>query len=225
LGVELAPRFLFTTKEDRMSGFRQGVAVTLVFMLAPDAWAHGLRRHVEARAYYYPVPVLVAPAVVPAPAIPYVPARVSVEPPLVCPPGAIPPAPVGGAAPAPAYARPTPAPPSTTPPASQTPTPGGSQPAPTPRTPSAGESRSYFDLYAVTPGTPEQAAGRAAVGFWNLSGRELSVVVAGQNYVIPQGKSLRTNLAREFVWSVVGREPQQERVPDAVPALEVVIRR
>jgi hypothetical protein len=137
------------------------------------------------------------------------------------------------------YAKPSPAPPSATaaepplaPPASANPNPPSipketKSPLPVPES-SAGitESKSYYDAYvaAVVCATPP-VRGKAKIGFWNLSPRDLTLTVDGQVHLLKKGRSLKLELDRQFVWKVGEHKPQMEQVPDQVPGLELVIRK
>jgi hypothetical protein len=187
-----------------MSGILRGAALALVLALPLSAPAHGLHRFApRSVSYYYPVPVVWVPAQV----VMYAP------PPDVCPP-IVPPTSI--------YAQPVPAPPSGSPVL-----PGKVEP-PMPKIPDVSESRSagssYFDAYpaAARDGV---ASGPPSVRVWNLSGRELTVRVDGQTRTVRHGQNVRLTVPRQFVWQVVGREPQSQRILDAESALEIIVRR
>jgi hypothetical protein len=114
------------------------------------------------------------------------------------------------------YATPTPAPPSSTGPAA----------SPGSRSPGVSESRSFYS--ASTPATrhASQRLGEpVAVNFWNLSDRELALIIEGQAHVLAPGQKMRSDVDRQFVWRVEGRDPQFELVPAGMPTMEIVIRR
>jgi len=95
-----------------------------------------------------------------------------------------------------------------------------------PKVTEGGTTRSgYFDAYPLaTPPAKPAAPDRVAVGFWNLSDRDVTVLVAGQNHTIQRGRSLKVEVPREFTWQVAGREPETRRVPAADGGLEIVLR-
>ncbi len=205
-----------------MAGWARGLTVLLCLALPAIACGHGWRR-TGATASYYAVPVAV-PAVASVPAV--APACVAPPPPValgapavstVPPPLAVP----SGPAPSP-YAVPSPAPPSPTAPPTPPSSPGASQPKP-----QVSESRSAFDAYAAMPKAddPPPVGGRAAVCFWNLSERDVTLRVDGKTHRVARGQNLRLSLARQFVWREENREPQAERIPDSATGLEIVIRR
>jgi hypothetical protein len=195
-----------------MQGLARSVGFALLVLSAAPAPAHAWGwswRHPGTRSYYYATPVVYAPAYgvvpfdpclnVPQPIMP----QAGQEPPLL-----------GGM---PTLARPQPAPASSGPVAPQT--------SPMNKVPAVNESRSFFDAYAVAPRpTDKPAKDRAEVGFWNLSGHDLTLKVAGQTHRLEHGKNLKLQLNRQFVWRVEDREAQSERVPDEVPGLDIVIR-
>jgi hypothetical protein len=95
-----------------------------------------------------------------------------------------------------------------------------------PRIPEVTESHSYYDAYSVAPRAPVQTSrDRYPVGFRNLTGRELRLQVERQTTVLQPGQTWSTSLPREFVWQVVGRDPQRQAVPAGESALEIVLRR
>jgi hypothetical protein len=87
-------------------------------------------------------------------------------------------------------------------------------------------SRPYYDTYSVARRSSAQFTGdRAEVGFWNLTDRDLTLHVDGQNRILPRGKNLPLALGREFVWQIDGREPRRQTLEKDQSALEIVIRR
>jgi hypothetical protein len=127
----------------------------------------------------------------------------------------------------PSYAPPTAAPPSTAPPPLAEPRKPTTSLSPNREaSPALSEARSYYDVYAVSPRVSEKRAGdRCLVDFWNLTGRELSVLVDGQQHVLSPGKSQPVDVGRRFVWKMDGRDPQAEQVAAGDSAVEIVIRR
>jgi len=92
--------------------------------------------------------------------------------------------------------------------------------------PEVTESRSYYEAFNVRPTSTDQVAGdRCALGFWNLTGRNVTVSVDGKPQVIPQGKSLKLQVGRQFVWQLGGHEALTEKVPTENSGLEIVLRR
>jgi hypothetical protein len=63
------------------------------------------------------------------------------------------------------------------------------------------------------------------VGFWNLTGHELTVKIDGQPHTLAVDKNLQVAVPRHFVWQVEGRDPQTENIAQGECALEIVIRR
>jgi hypothetical protein len=120
----------------------------------------------------------------------------------------------GATSPPPNYAAPTPAPPSPTGPA-----------APTKPAPKVSETRSFYDA-AAPAAEPSRTGGESlAVGFWNLSDHDVTVIVNDQRYFLPPRQSVKVNVGRQFTWRVEGRDLERERIPDGVSAAEIVIRR
>lgn len=119
-------------------------------------------------------------------------------------------------------AVPTPAPPSQT---SEPPKAAPAQPNPRPlrssgeeqRGPQVTEARSLKEPRAGSPG-------QARVGFWNLSGKDVTLTVDGKTQTLPRDRAVTLQLGRQFVWQADQRPPRTERVPDDQPGHEIVIR-
>jgi hypothetical protein len=95
-----------------------------------------------------------------------------------------------------------------------------------PKAAAVSESHSSFDAYAVVPRAADRPAGDwCSVAFWNLTGRDLTVQVEGQDHYVPRGKNVRLDLGRQFVWRVEDRAAETEKVPANDSAVEIVIRR
>jgi hypothetical protein len=77
---------------------------------------------------------------------------------------------------------------------------------------------------ARSPGGEYSARDRCQVGFWNLSGRDITIKVSGASRVVPRDRAVMLDLRREFVWHVAGREPQRVVVPQEKDTHEIVLR-
>lgn len=88
------------------------------------------------------------------------------------------------------------------------------------KAPTITESRSVGGAYAgvgvVLP--------RCKVGFWNLTGKEITVRVEGKDQVLPKDRAVTIELDRQFSWQAPGREQTMERVPEDQNVYEVIIR-
>jgi hypothetical protein len=181
-----------------------GVASVISILLFPlSGLAHGFGwSRTNSMTFYCPVVVCVDPCPTHVPMAPHaIPGPVPRQAPLSAP----------SAAP---LAAPSAAPPSTGPIP-----PGKNQPEVT-------ESRSYYEAFKVRPISLDQPTGNhCALGFWNLTGRDVTVSVDGKPQVIPQGKSLRVQVARQFVWQMSGHEALTEKVPAENSGLEIVLRK
>jgi hypothetical protein len=192
-----------------MSGAVRSLAVLVLVTLPLSASAHGLRP-VAPRAvvHYYAAPVVWMPAY-----------RVGVYAPL---PVVVPPVPCLPTVPAPVPALTYPAP---------VPAPAPASPVlpVMPKIPEVSESHApaapYFDTYPVAPREGERPGDTPAVRVWNLSGQDLTIRVDGTTQAVPSGQSVRLSVARQFVWQVVGREPQAGRIPETQAGLEIIVRR
>jgi hypothetical protein len=169
----------------------------LLLGLPATVEASGFRRHASVTYSYYPSTVWYVPVLV-------------VNPPMCVAAPAVPPR---------VYATPTPAPPLGAAPA-------GPQPGNPPMPPAVKENRSFYDAYAVAGKDDRPVNGsRCTVGFWNNTGQDLVLRIDGQSRPLPNGRGVSLELPRVFVWQVVGREPQSERVPAEQTGVEIVIRR
>lgn len=74
------------------------------------------------------------------------------------------------------------------------------------------------------PGTSPLPKERCRVGFWNLSGREVTLTIDGKTWTLPKDRSVTVDLDRQFSWQVVGQPLHVERVADGQASHEVLIR-
>ncbi len=110
-------------------------------------------------------------------------------------------------------AVPTPAPPSKLPKVQMPPAQETKAPAPV-----VTEARS------MTGTPPALAKDRCRVGFWNLTGKDVTLVVDGKARTLPRDRAVTLELAREFVWQVDQQPARSEHVAENKSAHEVVIR-
>jgi hypothetical protein len=85
--------------------------------------------------------------------------------------------------------------------------------------PTISESRSQA---ATNPGLVKE---KCKVGFWNLTGQDITLKVDGQPRLLPRDRAITLELGRAFVWQVNQREPSSERVPAEDNFHEVIIRK
>ncbi len=78
-------------------------------------------------------------------------------------------------------------------------------------------------LVAASPAESSQND-RIRVGFWNLSGRDRTLTIAGKSWVVPQDRAITLELARRFAWQLEERPQRVERVPEGQATYDVVIR-
>ncbi len=218
-------------------------AAALLLVLPPGAHGHFWNRTYAARYYAAPVVVAAYPVAVPAAVPVYAPPRpVFYEPaPVYVEPACLPPVPAVAVVPSasafpqtappplavPPADEPAPLPPSKSSPAAPT-TPPAEPPSSTTIMTSAARlnTTSFYDAYPVAPRAGDPPAGdRSSICFWNLSGADVTLTVAGRTQTLPRGGRARFALDRQFVWQVGGREPRREDVPAGAAGLEVVLRR
>src|SRR6266545_1140904 len=189
-----------------MTGFVRA-SLVLLLCLSVAASAHG---GVVVASYYYPV--YYQPTVTYyTPTVAYYPPTVTyyapVWPvyttPVVCPPAVT-------------YAMPTAAPPSQTiePPLGA---------AAKKFAPTVTESRTDTGP-AMTPKVASPAVvERVQVGFWNVTGRDVTLIIDGQTRVLPRNRNLTVTVGRQFVWRVDQGVAQTERIPDGQWTAEIVV--
>lgn len=111
-------------------------------------------------------------------------------------------------------ARPVPAPPSG--PQSQEPPLSSPKKAP----PTIIEARSLGSVHAQG-GTAKE---RCKVGFWNVTGRDITLNIDGQPRLLAKDRAITLDLERAFVWRIDQGDPNSERVPEDQAFHEVILR-
>jgi hypothetical protein len=150
-------------------------------------------------AAYVPVYQVAPVAVLPMPCVPQLPPATAPRPRVL--PGQPQP-----------LATPLPAPP----PSSREP-PTGSPPAPI-----ITESRSLGG--SRRPAPAGLAAGRVRVGFWNATGRDLTLTIDGRPRTLARDRAVTLDVDRTFVWRVDDGAAKTEQVPTQERTFEVIIR-
>jgi hypothetical protein len=74
------------------------------------------------------------------------------------------------------------------------------------------------------PGNAPLAKDRCRVGFWNLSGRDVTLMIDGKSWKLAKDRAITVDLERQFAWQVEGQPQHVERVGEGQSAYEVVIR-
>jgi hypothetical protein len=65
---------------------------------------------------------------------------------------------------------------------------------------------------------------RCKVGFWNLTGRDVTLKVDGQQRLLPKDRAITLDLDRSFAWQIDQGQVTTERVPDEQVFHEVILR-
>jgi hypothetical protein len=68
------------------------------------------------------------------------------------------------------------------------------------------------------------AKDRCRVGFWNLSGRDVTIVVEGETRVLLRDRALTLELTRDFTWHIDQQADRSEHVGEDKSTYELVIR-
>jgi hypothetical protein len=127
------------------------------------------------------------------------------------------PAPLPAPLPAPIWAQPRPAPPS---PSSAEPPLG----KPDSRAPKISESR-YAGTGAAATQSPAPGGKTALkVGFWNVTGRDVTLVIEGKTHRLARDRALTIEVPHRFTWNLEGITPRSEEVPSAQTSHEIVLR-
>jgi len=79
------------------------------------------------------------------------------------------------------------------------------------------ESRSQGGKYATATND------RCRVGFWNITSRDVIILVDGQSRSLARNQNMTLELARVFSWQIDGRQ-RAERVPDGQTTYDIVLR-
>jgi hypothetical protein len=99
--------------------------------------------------------------------------------------------------------------------------PAGKQPAAAVR-----EEGPFYDTFPIALKANQKPTGdQCTVTFTNLSERKIKVILGNQERALGAGESATLPVARQFVWRMEGREPQNEKVGAGDYALQIVIRR
>jgi hypothetical protein len=115
------------------------------------------------------------------------------------------------------YARPFAAPPSST---REPPLDKKSLPPP-----KVTESRSYpLTEDKSLPAVDVTGKGVCRVGFWNITGRDVTLSVNGKAVIVPANRNVTLSLGRQFSWQMEGQTAHDERVPEDKAAHEIVLR-
>jgi hypothetical protein len=67
-------------------------------------------------------------------------------------------------------------------------------------------------------------AQRCQVGFWNLTGRDVTLTVDGQAQLLPSNRAITLDLERSFAWQIDQRAAVSEHVPAGRDFHEVILR-
>ncbi len=86
--------------------------------------------------------------------------------------------------------------------------------------PTVTESRSLGGAYAQGANVKD----RCKVGFWNLTGRDVTLKVGGQTRSLPKDRAVTLDLERAFAWQLDQGDMNSERVPEDQPFHEVILR-
>ena len=65
---------------------------------------------------------------------------------------------------------------------------------------------------------------RCRVGFWNLTGRDVTLTVDGKSWTLPRDRATTLELDRQFSWQTEHQSQRNGIVPEGQSTFEVVIR-
>jgi hypothetical protein len=65
---------------------------------------------------------------------------------------------------------------------------------------------------------------RCSVGFWNLTGRDVTLTIDGKSFALAKNRKITMELEHQFSWQSDNGSQQIERVPESQATYEVVVR-
>jgi hypothetical protein len=65
---------------------------------------------------------------------------------------------------------------------------------------------------------------RCSVGFWNLTGRDVTLTIDGKSFALAKNRKITVTLARQFSWRTDNGPQQIERVPASQSTYDVAVR-
>jgi hypothetical protein len=68
------------------------------------------------------------------------------------------------------------------------------------------------------------ARDRCSVGFWNLTGRDVTLSIDGKSFALAKNRKITMTLEHQFSWQADNGAQQLERVPESQTTFEVVVR-
>jgi len=85
------------------------------------------------------------------------------------------------------------------------------------------ESKFKIDRYPVDGAAPAAPDALRLVTFYNFSGRELTLTVAGKDLTVPSQHSVEAKLPTSFAWKLGGEAQAEGSIPLTAPGLDIVI--
>ena len=79
-------------------------------------------------------------------------------------------------------------------------------------------------VYELRADLPSPAKDHCRVGFWNQTGRNVTLTVAGKTLVVPHDRAVTLELPRNFVWQLDQQPARTEKLADERATHEIVIR-
>jgi hypothetical protein len=76
----------------------------------------------------------------------------------------------------------------------------------------------------AVPGVSVVPKDRCRVGFWNVTGRDVTLTIEGKSWKVPKDQSITLDLEWTFSWQIDQRPQQIERIPTGQNTHELVIR-
>jgi hypothetical protein len=72
--------------------------------------------------------------------------------------------------------------------------------------------------------TPASVKDKLRVGFWNLTGRDVTLTIDGQRHTVARNRAITLSLGRQFTWKMGEDPPRTEDVPSDERSFEVLLR-
>ena len=71
---------------------------------------------------------------------------------------------------------------------------------------------------------PGVVSDRCRVGFWNQSGRDVTLLVAGQMHLVPHDRAVTLDVPRTFIWQLDHQAARTEKIGEERATYDIVLR-
>jgi hypothetical protein len=88
----------------------------------------------------------------------------------------------------------------------------------------SGSQAPKIDGTYASNATPSTSKDRCRVGFWNLTGRDVTLTIDGKSWTLAKDRATTLELDRRFTWQADRQAERAVSVPKGQSTYEVVIR-